>query len=80
VLDLTSLKNLFYRWMISGFPAAIYIVGEITGANNQHPALLQRRALNSLLPIASWPFLFHPLLFVGPALLMFDCLYSLLFL
>jgi len=52
VLYLTSFKDVLHRWMISGFLAAIQIVNEIAGTNNQHPALLQRRALNSLLQIA----------------------------
>ncbi len=51
-LSITSFKDFLHRWMVSGFLAAIEIVDKISGTNNQHPALLQRRALNSLLQIA----------------------------
>ena len=51
VLQLTSLEKFFHRRMISSFLTAIYIVYDLAGANNQHPALLQRWALNSLLQI-----------------------------
>ena len=52
VLYLTCFKDFLHGWMIPGFLAAIHIVDKIAGTNYQHPALLQRRALNSLLQIA----------------------------